>query len=400
METSSKSKKTKIMIFNKQGSLIKKHKFYYSNIIIENVNEYKYLGFTFTSSGLDNKGKSNLLKQAKKAWFAIRHYLQNSENKNFSTYLHIFDSQVKPIMLYACEVWADSLKSEKTLPENIQNNPIEKFQMSVLKQLLGVHKKTSNIAVLLETGRHPIAVTTKIQATKYFLRFPSIENTKLLHFYHESQKKEPTGPYMRFMMGMLDRIGCGNIWRSQLQENKDLTKSAVIRNITQRLKDISSQEILSYPSTTNKLNFIQSLKTEHKPETYLNIHNFEHRRAITKLRTSSHKLGIETGRWNNIDREKRVCDNCLLNKIEDEAHFLFECHMHIQERHILFEKLQTIGKVNINPNNTLTLTSEIFLTNDLASLNALGKYIMYSLKRREDTTLLTSPPNFSIYLSS
>ena len=132
------------MIFNKQGSLIKKHKFYYSNIIIENVNEYKYLGFTFTSSGLDNKGKSNLLKQAKKAWFAIRHYLQNSKNKNFSTYLHIFDSQVKPIMLYACEVWADSLKSEKTLPENIQNNPIEKFQMSVLKQLLGVHKKTGN----------------------------------------------------------------------------------------------------------------------------------------------------------------------------------------------------------------------------------------------------------------
>ena len=92
------------MIFNKQGSLINKYKFFYNNTIIENVKEYKYLGFTFTSSGLDNKGKSNLLKQAKKAWFAIKHYLQKSENKCFSTYIHIFESQVMPIMLYACDV--------------------------------------------------------------------------------------------------------------------------------------------------------------------------------------------------------------------------------------------------------------------------------------------------------
>ena len=69
-------------------------------------------------------------------------------------------------MLYACEVWADSLKENKTITENIQNNPIEKFQISVLKQLLGVHKKTSNIAVLLETGRHPVTLTAKIQAIK------------------------------------------------------------------------------------------------------------------------------------------------------------------------------------------------------------------------------------------
>ena len=59
-------KKTKIMIFNKQGSLIKKYKFYYKNNTLENVKEYKYLGFTFTCSGSDNIGIQNLLKQAKK----------------------------------------------------------------------------------------------------------------------------------------------------------------------------------------------------------------------------------------------------------------------------------------------------------------------------------------------
>ena len=54
-------KKTKIMIFNKQGSLIKKHKFFYQDKIIENKKEYKYLGFTFSCSGLDTIGINNLL---------------------------------------------------------------------------------------------------------------------------------------------------------------------------------------------------------------------------------------------------------------------------------------------------------------------------------------------------
>ena len=121
------------MIFNKQGNLIKKHKFHYKGNIIENVKEYKYLGFLFTCSGSDNKGINNLLKQAKKAWYSIKYYLRKSENKHISTYLHIFDTQVKPIILYAYEAWADTLKYDKTILENIQRNPIEKFQMSVLK---------------------------------------------------------------------------------------------------------------------------------------------------------------------------------------------------------------------------------------------------------------------------
>ena len=384
-------KKTKIMIFNKQGSLIKKYKFYFNNNIIENVKEYKYLGFTFTCSGLDNKGKCNLLKQAKKAWYAIKHCLQKSENRCFSTYTHIFDSQVKPIMLYACEVWADSLKENKTITENIQNNPIEKFQISVLKQLLGVHKKTSNIAVLLETGRHPVTLTVKRQAMKYFLRFSSIEHTRLLHTYYESQKREQTGPYIKFIINTLDKTGLGNIWRTQLHENTKNPKnqSTITRHISRRLRDISSQNILSNLASNGKLNFLQSLKTEHKIEPYLKIHNFEHRRAITKIRTSSHRLKIETGRWDKVDQENRICENCLLNKIEDESHFLFECHMHIQERLLLHQKMKNLGKTNTNTKN-MTLTKEIFLTDDLAFLNAVGKYIMNSLNKRENTTLLTS----------
>ena len=179
-------KKTKIMIFNKQGALIKKHEFLYKESIIENAREYKYLGFTFSCSGSDNTGINNLLKQAKKAWFSLQYYLRTSKNKKISTYLHLFDTQIKPILLYACESWADSLKCDRNILDNIQKNTIERFHVNVLKQLLGVHKKTSNLAVLLETGRHTLAVSAQLQAVKYFLRFPTIKPGSLLRKYYET----------------------------------------------------------------------------------------------------------------------------------------------------------------------------------------------------------------------
>ena len=85
-------------------------------------------------------------------------------NKNFQTYIHLFDTQVKPILLYACEAWADSIKHDEKITYILQTNKLETFRLSVLKRLLGVHKRTPNIAVLLETGRHPITSYGHIQS--------------------------------------------------------------------------------------------------------------------------------------------------------------------------------------------------------------------------------------------
>ena len=73
--------------------------------------------------------------------------------------------------------------------------------------------------------------------------------------------------------------------------------------------------ISTLKTTPGKLHFLAKLKNTHIFEPYLNINNFEHRRAITKIRTSSHKLEIETGRWNKMQRENRICKNCALGKI-------------------------------------------------------------------------------------
>ena len=63
----------------------------------------------------------------------------------------------------------------------------------------------------------------------------------------------------------------------------------------------------------------------------VNIQKF--RQALTRLRVSSHRLEIETGRWHKphkIPRNERKCQFC--NSLEDEFHFLLECSLYTNLR--------------------------------------------------------------------
>ena len=64
--------KTKVIIFNKAGRVLQGHNFTYGNILLEHVNEYKYLGIYFRSSGIYTQGIKYLYNKALKAIFCIK----------------------------------------------------------------------------------------------------------------------------------------------------------------------------------------------------------------------------------------------------------------------------------------------------------------------------------------
>ena len=250
-------------------------------------------------------------------------------------------------MLYACEAWTDSLKHEKNINDMLCKNNLEKFHISVLKRLLGVHKKTTNISILLETGAHPITLSAHIQSIKYFVR-PTITKNSLLGIYYINEKESTlhTDNFMKYIKDKLNTIGMSNIWNEQIIQGKDFSKDAKsIENIKTRIHDISSQTLVSaLIENTGKMTFLQQIKSAHKSETYLYINNFENRRAISEHRTSSDKFEIEPGRRNNIAQDQRICKNCTMDKVEDENHLMFECRVIHEPVH--FIKF-TIGRYSI-----------------------------------------------------
>ena len=57
-------------------------------------------------------------------------------------------------------------------------------------------------------------------------------------------------------------------------------------------------------------------------------------RRLAQLRTGSHQLRVETGRWERprVAREQRICQRCSCSAVDDEAHMIWGCPALIDER--------------------------------------------------------------------
>ena len=98
-----------------------------------------------------------------------------------------------------------------------------------------------------------------------------------------------------------------------------LTQGAFLSNrqlkvlIKTRLKDQFKQKWVSEIESNSKCILYKSFKTTFKLEKYLQELNEYHLRFIIRFRLCNHKLAIERGRYNNVERFRRYCD--LLMKI-------------------------------------------------------------------------------------
>ena len=75
----------------------------------------------------------------------------------------------------------------------------------------------------------------------------------------------------------------------------------------------------------------------------------ESSRANFYLRTSTHSLEIEVGRWarpNRILIDERKCRTC--SKLENEFHFLLECSLYNDLNELVYQKILLEKTLYIN----------------------------------------------------
>ena len=124
---------------------------------------------------------------------------------------------------------------------------------------------------------------------------------------------------------LLSTLGFYEVWVNQGVGNKNVFLCV----LKQRLLDNFSQEWSSRLAESSRANFY-SLFSSFEHQFYLDFVKVKKFRvAMTKLRSSSHRLEIEVGRWarpNRIPIDERKCLTC--NKLEDEFHFLLECSLY------------------------------------------------------------------------
>ena len=253
--------------------------------------------------------------------------------------LKLFSSIVTPILLYGCEVWGpyllcrmDSIDMFKNQILRI-NSEMEKLHLKFCKRVLGVHSKSTNIAVFGELGRTPLIFQIAKLVIKYWFRIksPSFSNTLVGEAAKACMelKLKPT-IFLRYTLQLCeeeDSILQNEV--SNLQTEISKSEKSVCHYVKRGLQNVFMRywgEQFQPDKNGGKLRIFKKVKKRFEPEKYLfEITNFKHRQAVTKLRISAHKLTVETGRYNNTPYNDRLCRFCDLNEVGDEHHFLMSC---------------------------------------------------------------------------
>ena len=314
--------KTKCMIFNKTGRLIRRD-FYLGSSKLENVRSYKYLGLIITPSGEIKSGLDDLRSRALKAYMALKSKLGISFRDNIEDTICLFDSLVKPILLYGSDFWG-CLKLPK-------NNPVENLHMQFCRQLLGVQKNTTTHGVLLELGRTPIIIEAQRLSIKNWERINSEKGNILVCKSHRNACAKNLD-WHQTINNLLTK--------HELQYSvTEPARNNVANTFSKRAKDAYHHEAFScITNPESKLRTYGLIKHTIGREEYLTqTRNPKQRQKFAKFRLSNHKLMIEVGRHYRpkLEKEMRICPLCLL-EVEDEMHFLIRCKIHEPLRKPIF----------------------------------------------------------------
>ena len=306
--------KTKMMIFERSRDATYADCFI-NNTRIEVIESCKYLGVTLFKNGNWNRSQKCIAKHDSFTLYNLFTVFNNIE-LSVNQKCKLFDSLVGSILNFGSEIWGMHGATD-----------VEQIHTKFLRRILGVRTSTNLAALYGELGRIPLAVTRKVNMIKYWIKILQQNDTSIIKLTYLMLKDDADrnnsyrGTNWAWQIkNILEQHGLGYVWRSQNE------LQIPFLTIKQRIIDTYKQKWYTEINNSSRLEAYARFKHNFETEKYLNcISENKYKLALTRLRTSSHNLSIETGRYDDSDRETRICKSCNMNVVEDEYHFTLVC---------------------------------------------------------------------------
>ena len=157
---------------------------------------------------------------------------------------------------------------------------------------------------------------------------------KIIHKGYILEPQNTTKKYFGWLDSIRETlINCGlsGIWQTHTFLNKKWIKASV----NQKLKDLFINDWHTTLNTSSSCYTYRIVKDKFGFEEYLTNTPLNLMKYVIKFRTRNHSFPIETGRYNNIDRNDRLCRYCNTD-IGDQFHYLFVCKhfSHLRKKYI------------------------------------------------------------------
>ena len=354
--------KTKIVVFRKGGFLSRYEKWTYNNEPLQVVNSYKYLGVDFTTRLSFNNLTSSFVSKAKQACYGILSSLKKIDCYDLDVFTKLFDTKVKPILLYASELWGCCDFVE-----------IEKVHLFALKRFLNISLHASNTLVYGESGRYPLHVCSKLRALKFWFKITKYPNERIVNMTYRMLSNLDSDGYTNWVSNvrnMLCENGYAYVW---LFQSVGCEKTFLF-NFKQTLIDSYKQGWHDKLVNGEHFEFYSSFKTIIDKEKYLCQHFMTKgfRDSLIKFRLAVSQINCHRYKF-DVNKDKLYCPLCINTK-ETEKHILFDCPYYEQLR-------------------VSCLPDELLRERDIASVtglmkqdcynHSLGRFLFYLFKRRE-----------------
>ena len=197
-----------------------------------------------------------------------------SSQPSYNTSIHLFDHVVKPVLMYAAEIWGcDRITKKNSIYNFMINDTLEKCHLKYLRYSLGVNKRAPNLAVYGDCGRFPLAIEATIHTIKYLQRLFNCnesDNTLLYNTFHESCKLTSANSWFHKVSVFLSRMNISVCDIANININvlirkvKSLLQSTFIKSWKSELYNDNRKGEYG-----NKLRTYRKFKTTFSKEWYL-----------------------------------------------------------------------------------------------------------------------------------
>ncbi|KZV98504.1 hypothetical protein EXIGLDRAFT_606965 [Exidia glandulosa HHB12029] len=318
------TKKTVVMIFYPPRRKVPQELPQYTiyGQVLDIVQEYRYVGTLLSSKGSnpwDSLIAASTLSARRAANVCFFVESRTGQLPPWEGKL-LYQAQIDSRLTYAVEVTGVGTKK--------QIESLEAVQLTFLRRLLGLQTRSQRCIVFTETGLWPIRFR-RLSLTLGYLQY--LLGLPVSHYARAALHQTMENATMR----------CSGWWydlRSQVESvglslPVDVTAEGV-SDLISRIRTHMYREIGAEVDTSPKLELLRTRVEYDKkgqPSTpvlafrqYLKVKNKAARYSLTRLLLSDHRLAVETGRWQGVEREKRKCRLCN-NAVEEPLHALFRC---------------------------------------------------------------------------
>ena len=264
---------------------------------------------------------------------------------------------------------------------------LEKVNQRACRLLMSVQKKTSRLALLGELGRYPVIFKSLVQSIMYKRSIEKYQSSSLVgQALQEMHEQNVSTSWLGRVKSITQLVGIPEYpqyWSDERVRRNILTIFQSKFDIFFK-DEISSENVRDDGVDHSKLRFYKTFKSCFRPEHYVeNINNRNQRAWLCRLRTSSHRLEVERGRYGGILYCDRRCRYCPEEDIDTEIHFLHDCSIANQERAKFFAEMGTIIP-NFDSLNVIDKVKTILCpaTNQAAKL--ANRFIGTMFKEREN----------------